>query len=107
MPLSTACVRSFHAGTVLLLAVVLPTAHAWAEGILNAHNVARTGHSAAPLVWNDPLSAAAIEYASQCVWQHSDGSDGENLFLTLVLPSSDSRDDPAAQDALKQAVDSW
>ncbi|KAI0274692.1 CAP domain-containing protein [Gloeopeniophorella convolvens] len=49
---------------------------------LSAHNNARAQHGAAPLTWNNELSAKAQQWANGCVFKHSGGSLGplgENL----------------------------
>jgi uncharacterized protein YkwD len=50
-----------------------------AKEALAAHNKFRALHHAPPLVWDNTLANYALRYASQCQFQHSSGSYGENL----------------------------
>ena len=47
--------------------------------ILNSTNVYRYEHNATALTWNASLATTAKNWASNCVWKHSGGPDGENL----------------------------
>ncbi|MBI4954041.1 MAG: Fis family transcriptional regulator [Myxococcales bacterium] len=57
-------------------------------GMTAAHNAARAAVSPpasppiADLVWDGSLGAYAQSYADNCVWQHSGGPYGENLYGT-------------------------
>ncbi|KAL1685017.1 fruiting body protein SC7 [Schizophyllum commune] len=44
---------------------------------LKAHNDERAQHGAVALVWNQTLSDKAADWASQCIWEHSNS--GQNL----------------------------
>jgi outer membrane biosynthesis protein TonB len=53
-----------------------------AQQWLNEHNSARAQHGAAPLIWDNSLVAAAEQWGSRCVFEHSGGAVGhfgENL----------------------------
>jgi len=60
------------------------------QGITSYHNDARANVSpAAPspipeLVWDEGIAATAQAYAENCVFQHSGGPYGENLYATSV-----------------------
>lgn len=49
---------------------------AWLEG----HNSLRQQHGAANLTWSDTLASDAQSWADGCVFEHSGGQYGENLF---------------------------
>ncbi|GAA5994609.1 uncharacterized protein JCM10292_002165 [Rhodotorula paludigena] len=49
---------------------------------LSEHNSFRTTHHADPLTWDDTLAKAAEDWSAKCVWEHSGGKYGENLFMT-------------------------
>jgi uncharacterized protein YkwD len=58
------------------------------SGITAAHNAARDAVNPAAatpiphLTWSSEVAATAQAYANQCVFQHSGGSYGENLYAT-------------------------
>jgi hypothetical protein len=58
------------------------------NGMTAAHNAARASVNPAPatpmppLTWSPDVAAVAQAYAEQCVFQHSQGSYGENLYAT-------------------------
>jgi uncharacterized protein YkwD len=71
------------------------------QAALDSHNKYRAWHQVGPLAWNDVLAAAAMDYASKCIWTHDpDTKYGENLYA-----SSDKDGDLAT--FLQYAVDGW
>jgi hypothetical protein len=68
--------------------------------ILELHNLYRSRHQVAPLMWSDTLAAEAAAYVSRCIWAHDPQSDaGENLYATGYL------DDPSG--ALRSSMVGW
>lgn len=53
-----------------------------AAAVLASHNNYRAMNSAKPLVWNNTLAAYASLWASKCIWAHSQGPYGENLYAS-------------------------
>lgn len=56
---------------------------------LEAHNVVRAAHHAAPLIWNATLAEGALRWANTCQWKHSGGTVfpfiyGENLYSSTL-----------------------
>ncbi|KAI2737580.1 hypothetical protein DTO013E5_4391 [Penicillium roqueforti] len=47
--------------------------------MLKVTNDYRANHDAKPLKWNDTLADYSKEWASACIWKHSESSYGENL----------------------------
>jgi uncharacterized protein YkwD len=71
------------------------------QAALDSHNKYRAWHQVGPLAWNDVVAAAAMDYASKCIWKHDpDTSYGENLYAT------DDKDGDLAT-FLQYAVDGW
>jgi uncharacterized protein YkwD len=71
------------------------------QAALDSHNKYRAWHQVEPLAWNDDVAAAAMDYASKCIWTHdSDTAYGENLYAT-----TDKDADLAT--FLQDAVDGW
>jgi hypothetical protein len=72
------------------------------EGITAAHNAARASVNPAPdapmppLAWDAELAAVAQAYADECIWEHSGGPYGENLYAAAGQLASP-----------EQVVDSW
>jgi pathogenesis-related protein 1 len=64
------------------------------EGMTEHHNIARASVDPPasppmpPLVWDDQIAAVAQAYSEQCIWGHSDGEYGENLYASAGLPST-------------------
>jgi hypothetical protein len=62
-------------------------------GMTAAHNVVRAGVAPpanpplAPLVWSDGLVAIAKAHADKCVFEHSMGNTGENLYASVGSPA--------------------
>ncbi|KAH9510246.1 hypothetical protein Btru_042548 [Bulinus truncatus] len=91
----------------LLTAVVgvstAATAEALTDEVINAflevHNVARGEVSVPPLIWNQTISDYASAYASNCVFKHSTGPYGENIYASS----------PVADNAIvaRRAVKMW
>lgn len=60
-------------------------------GITEAHNVVRASVSPAadpplsPLVWSDALAVIAKTHADKCIFEHSMGSTGENLYVAVGM----------------------
>jgi uncharacterized protein YkwD len=58
------------------------------KGITEAHNAARAAvqptasPAIPPLTWSPDLAAVAKAYAEKCVFEHSQGQYGENLYAT-------------------------
>lgn len=72
------------------------------NGMTAAHNAARANVNPPaaspipPLAWSGPIAAVAQAYAENCVWEHSMGEYGENLYAS------------AGQETTPQdVVDSW
>lgn len=63
--------------------------------MLNSTNLYRFQHNATFLAWNASLASFAADYASKCIWSHSDSTEGygENLARGYVDVTS--------------AVDAW
>jgi hypothetical protein len=60
---------------------------------LSDHNTLRSKHSAAPLIWNDTLSAYAQKWANNCKFVHSQGPYGGTylpleILLWFLMPST-------------------
>jgi hypothetical protein len=60
---------------------------------LSDHNTLRAKYNAAPLVWNDTLSAYAQKWANGCVFKHSQGPYGGTylpleILLWFLMPST-------------------
>ncbi|KAH9524791.1 hypothetical protein Btru_027834 [Bulinus truncatus] len=70
------------------------------KGFLQAHNAARAAVGVKRLVWNSSLSVSAGAYGSNCVWKHSKGKYGENLFASSPSSSNHTR-------LAVSAVSSW
>jgi hypothetical protein len=71
------------------------------QAALDSHNKYRGWHQVGPLAWNDVVAAAAMDYASKCIWKHDhDTSYGENLYAT------DDKDGDLTT-YLQYAVDGW
>ena len=72
-------------------------------GMTEAHNVVRASVSPpanpplAPLVWSDGLVTIAKAHADKCIFEHSMGDTGENLYASVGSPA------PTPQ----SVVDSW
>jgi pathogenesis-related protein 1 len=72
-------------------------------GMTDAHNAVRASVSPpadpplSPLVWSDAMVAIAKAHADKCVWEHSMGDTGENLYASVGSPA------PTPQ----SVVDSW
>ncbi|KAH9510391.1 hypothetical protein Btru_043041 [Bulinus truncatus] len=79
------------------------TAEALTDEVINAflevHNVARGEVSVPPLIWNQTISDYASAYASNCVFKHSTGPYGENIYASS----------PVADNAIvaRRAVKMW
>ena len=56
---------------------------------LEAHNDERAQHGAVALVWNQTLSDKAADWASQCIWEHSNS--GQNLAAWFCEYTTTSR----------------
>ncbi|KAG9238559.1 CAP domain-containing protein [Amylocarpus encephaloides] len=54
-------------------------AQTFQNDILAAHNFYRKQHDAPDLVWNTTSATFATKYSSNCVFEHSGGTTGENL----------------------------
>jgi len=71
---------AFKIAYLFFALVALPQALASTDPIMNealtGHNSFRALHGASPLVWNDDLAAAANNWASGCVFEHSGGQVG-------------------------------
>ncbi|KAH9500004.1 hypothetical protein Btru_076142 [Bulinus truncatus] len=50
------------------------------DAFLQAHNDARADVSLPPLVWDETLSDFSADWSSNCVFKHSDGDYGENIY---------------------------
>lgn len=59
-----------------------------AQTVLDAHNAVRANYCAPALSWSVELAAAAQDWASRCVFEHSTGG-GENLAMGASLTGSD------------------
>jgi uncharacterized protein YkwD len=72
------------------------------QAALDAHNKYRSWHQVGALAWSDTVAAAAMDYASKCIWQHDPNNNayGENLYAT-----TDKAGDLSA--FLQEAVDGW
>lgn len=59
---------------------------AWLDG----HNQVRQQHGASALTWSDTLASVAQSWANGCVFEHSGGQYGENLYAGTgdVSPSN-------------------
>ncbi|XP_059169430.1 uncharacterized protein LOC131951154 [Physella acuta] len=52
---------------------------------LKAHNEVRAGLQLPPVAWNDTLADFATDYTGKCVFKHSHGPYGENMFTSGPL----------------------
>ncbi|KAH9524797.1 hypothetical protein Btru_027854 [Bulinus truncatus] len=78
------CMVYFVCAGLALAGAVTPVSLTAADiaGFLSAHNLARAAVGVSSLVWNKTLSASAGAYGSNCVFAHSDGNYGENLYAS-------------------------
>ncbi|KAI8795709.1 pathogenesis-related protein 1A1 [Biomphalaria glabrata] len=70
------------------------------DKFLELHNAERRRVGTQPLVWNMTLARSSAAYAAKCIWEHSKGKYGENLY----------RSRPRQNDTVKLAensVKSW
>src|SRR5262245_60760080 len=70
------------------------------SAVLQLHNQERSAVSVPPLTWSDALAQQAESWGKQCDFEHSNGSTGENLYVT----SSSRLSDPQV---LADAAESW
>ncbi|KAF2101210.1 PR-1-like protein [Rhizodiscina lignyota] len=69
--------------------------------ITNVHNAHRVYHQAGDVTWNDTLASFAQNWVNKCVFQHSGGPYGENLYAVMPGPTND------WPSATKDGLDAW
>ncbi|KAF9562972.1 PR-1-like protein, partial [Agrocybe pediades] len=70
---------------------------AWSDRVVSLHNTYRAQYGADPLHWDGNLYSGALAWAQKCVFSHSGGSYGENLYAAA----------PGTGDTLAEGLSSW
>ncbi|KAL5487923.1 hypothetical protein ACEPAI_6031 [Sanghuangporus weigelae] len=71
---------TFSSGEASATGPTSSTTDADKQAWLDGHNTLRQQHGASALTWSDTLASAAQSWANGCVFEHSGGQYGENLY---------------------------